>query len=480
MKTPAEVDLTREALFTFLWDSLDKIAAFVAFVYFANYFSTSSFGTAYTLIGISLILGSAPNAIAIAIRKRISEDTSDYERFFTFGAIFIVGYAALCGAAVFWLGSVTELPFEPLAVAGIAHLLGRTFLFHVERIFDGVGSTGTAAGLDFADGLLTAVLRFLFILGFGMGAAGLIYSAALSGLLVGLTAYLRRFEIPTQPPRWSTFDDVRNFSGWSLLSRLGNEILENSVVVLPGLLFSPTLASYIKSAKNLIEPARIPVRSVIESIFVQVSASIERGNNPVQAIQNGVDVAILFATPLTAGALVLGDEVMVTVYGAQYADSGYILAAVAAAFVFQALTKILTSSLAGSNYPDLVAKSSILTTAVAVPLFAVTLTLDWESLFLYCLVGSHALRSVISLYYLNTSVASVTDLSWRFIGHQLVASTVMAVMVWVLLRETAISSWMSLLFIVGAGAASYGLVLLTISKEGRRIANTVLKRLNVP
>jgi hypothetical protein len=41
MKTPAKVNQIQESITTPVWDSLNKIAAFVASVYFANYFSTT-------------------------------------------------------------------------------------------------------------------------------------------------------------------------------------------------------------------------------------------------------------------------------------------------------------------------------------------------------------------------------------------------------------------------------------------------------
>lgn len=476
MKTPADVDFVRESIITFLWDSLDKIVAFIAFVYFANYFTTTSFGAAYTVIGISMMASSVPNSVAIAIQKRVSEDTADHERFFIFGIILLITYALFVGGLAMGAGAVTTSQFEYLTLAGITHLVGRPFLFHVERLFDGVGFPGAAAGLDFADGLLTAALRFLFILGFGMGAEGLLYSAAVSGLVIGLAAYFGRFGIPRQQPSTTAFQDIKEFSSFTLLSRVSSQVFQNSAVVLTGTLISPTFASYIKSAKNLIEPARIPVRSVIKSIFVKVSAGTERGDLSTQPIQNGIDVASVFAIPLAIGAVVIGDEVMVTIYGTGYAASGYVLVAVSFAFVFDAFTKIAFSTLNGSNNPDLAAHSSVLTMILSIPVFTITILLGGDVAFLVVLVISYAFRLGLFLRNIGETLTPLSALSWRFVVDQFLAAICMGALVALLTRRVAITSWIDLIAVVGFGVICYGLVLLVISAQGRQIAETVFEK----
>lgn len=478
MKTPADVDLIRESIITFVWDSLDKVAAFVAFVYFANYFSTNAFGAAYTVIAVSMILGSVPNAVAIAIQKRVSENTTDLERFFLFGTFLIGGYTAVAGGLALSVGSIATVQFEHLSLAGIAHLLGRPFLFQVERIFDGVGSPGTAAGLDFADGLLTAVLRFALILGLDMGAEGLLYSGALSGLVVGGVAYLWKFDVPTSRPGFAAFRDVKRFSGWSLVARLGNQMLENSIVVLAGTLLSPTFASYVKSAKNLIEPARIPVRSVIKPIFVQVSTATEEGTRAVQPIQNGVDVASIFAIPLVAGAVVLGDQVMVTLYGAEYANSGYVLITIAAGFVFVTFAKIMASVLSGANRPELLARSSALTAVISVPALTIAILVGGATSFLITVVACYGLNMALSLYYAHDQVLPLSELSLGFVKDQILAAGGMALVVAAVLTDVAITSWLYLVGVVVLGGICYAGALLAISDEGRRIATTLLEKVS--
>lgn len=479
MKSPANVDFIRESLITLLSDSLDKITAFVAFVYFANYFTTDAFGAAYTVIGMSMMAGSAPKAIGVTISKRVSEDTRTHDRYFLLGVSSIVAYSGVIAVAVMVATALFDSQFEHLTLAGLIHLTTRPFLYHVERVFDGVGQTGAAASLDFVDGVLTAVLRFVLILGIGLGAEGLLYSGALSAVAVGGSAYLFRFGVPMALPTRRAVHDIKGYASWALITRVSGETFHNAATVLAGILISPTLASWIKSAQTLIMPAQLPVRSVIKSIFVQVSGDIERGGLEISPVQNGVDVAAIIAIPLLAGALVLGDAMMVTLYGSGYGGTGYVLAAIAAVGAFEAQARILMSVLNGSDNPDAAAVTNAIHVIIYVPLFAVSLVVGGPSVFLGVLVVAYASWAATSYWFVDRRVIDTDRLSWRFVGKQAVAAGVMAIAVAGIWSHVTVHSWVDLVAPIGIGGVVYGIVLLAASARGRTIARSVLGRLPV-
>lgn len=477
MATPANVDFIRESLITFLSDSLDKIAAFVAFVYFANYFTTESFGAAYTVIGISMVAGSAPKAIGAAISKRVSEDTQTHDEYFIMGLYSISGYVILVGGAVVVLTHLWDSQFEYLALAGLAHLATRPFLYHVERVYDGVGLTGAAATLDFIDGVLTSVLRFVLILGIGLGESGLLYSGAISAVAVGGLAYGYQFGLPTTTPGRAEFHNIKGYAGWSLVSRVSGEAFHNAPTVLAGILISPTLASWVKSAQTLVMPATLSVRSVINSIFVQVSGDVERGGVEVAPIQNGIDIASVLALPILAGALILGDSLMVTVYGDGYSGAGIVLAAVAAAMVFDSQTRIQLSVLNGSDNPDAVAKTNLLHAALAGVALYGAVTLSGMTAFLAAIVIVYASWLAVTYQLVGRHVLDTDRLSWSFVAEQVLAAVVMATVVIGVHAELPVRSWVDIIPPVAVGAAVYGLVLLVISSRCRRMVRTVTRRL---
>ena len=476
MKSPANVDFIRESIITFLSDSLDKIAAFIAFVYFANYFTTDAFGTAYTVIGISMMAGSAPKAIADAISKRISEDTRTYDPYFTLGVASIIAFVLFAAAVVTVVIKLVESRFEVLALAGLVHLGTRPFLFHVERVYDGVGMTGAAASLDFVDGVLTALLRFVLILGLGFGPSGLLYSGALSAAMVGTVAYYLQFGMPTALPTRDTVADIKTFAGWSLVGRVSIEAFHNWPTVLAGVFVSPTLASWIRSAQTLSMPGDLPGRSVVKSIFVQVSGDLERGAVDVTPIQTGIDIASIFGIPLIAGAVILGDSLMPLVFGAGYENAGYVLVAVAAARVFDQQARILISTLNGADHPDATAKTNVSHAIGAGIVFMIVMILGGRLAFLLVLIAAYASWMATAYWFVDQRVVDVDRLSWRFVLEQALAAMVMTVAVAGVSVYIRTSSWLTMAFLIGIGGVVYAAVLLTASRRGRRIAKTVYGR----
>jgi O-antigen/teichoic acid export membrane protein len=478
MSSAADVNFIRESIITFLADSLDKIAAFIAFVYFANYFSTTAFGAAYTVIGMSMVAGSVPKAIGVAVSKRVSEDTTSHDRYFLLGVVSILGVAGVAAVIVAVATRLFAAPFEGLALAGIVHLTARPLLYHVERVFDGVGETGAAASLDFVDGVLTALLRFVLILGVGLGAEGLLYSGALSAVAVGAVAYGRRFGLPTEPPSLDAVHDIQGFARWALVSRIGNEVFQNAPVVLAGVLLSPTLASWIKSAQTLMMPSFLPVRSVTKSVFVQVSGDTTRGSINLDPIQNGIDVASLLALPLLGGAFVLGDALMMTVFGAGYGGAGVVLVAIAAGTVFHTQNRILTSTLNGSDNPQLAALTHGIHAVVYPIAFAVALVSESRTLFLGLIVLGFATHALLAYGLVTRSLLdSGTDaLSLRFAAEQAVATGIMTIVVAAIWPAVTVGSWVHLVAPIGLGGMVYVIALVGMSSRSRTILRSILAR----
>lgn len=474
MSSAANVDIVRESIISFLSDSLDKLAAFIAFVYFANYFSTTDFGVAYTVIGMSMMAMSVPKAVGVAVSKRVSEDINARDRLFVLGtgATLVFGFIAAVAA----LGAATlfDSRFEVLALAAVVHVSSRPFLFIVERIFDGVGSPGFAASLDFVDGVLTAVLRFVLILGLGFGASGLLYSGAISAVVVGGGAYLWRCGVPVARPTTEDVRSVREFGVWSVISRISGSAFQNFPTVIAGTFISPTFASWVRSALTLVQPSTIPTRSVIKSIFVQVSGDTERGERDVTPLQNGVDVTSVLAIPILAGAAVLGEPLMVTMYGEGYAGSGFVLVGVAAFTVFDTQCRVLLSTLNGSDNPDTVARAnSYNAIAWGLLLLAIATMLPVEA-FVVALVLAYASWMATNYWYLRDRVPVSSEVEWRFVAEQLAAAGIMAAGAWAVRRIIDYGPRVELGISILTGAVLYGTILIGISQRGRRIVRSVL------
>jgi O-antigen/teichoic acid export membrane protein len=476
VKTPARVDIVRESVLTFLYDSGDKVAAFAAFVFFANYFTTADFGAAYTVIGASMMAGGVPKSVGVAVQKRVSEDTRSYERYFVASILVLAVFAVVAAVAGVVVGRLFLDRYRVLTAAGVVHAVTRPFLYIVERTYDGVGSPGAAAGLDFVDGVLTAALRFVLILGLGMGEEGLLYSGAVSAVAVGGVAYLRRFGVPRARPGGETLADLFSFSRWAVVARISNNVYVNAPVVLAGLLLSPGFVSFLKAAQTLVSPGRLPGRSVTKSIFVQVSGNVERDDDVLSPVQKGVDVASVVALPLAVGGAIVGDAVMVTLYGESYAGSAPVLVAVAVGLVFETQGQVFVSALSGSDNVDRVARANLAAAVGFVPLYAGTMVFAGPTAFLVAFALSYFLRTVALRRYADETVLDTGRVDLRFVGEQALAAAAMGLVVWPVARGVAVRSWVDLVAPLGVGGVAYFGVLFLLSARFRSIATTVAER----
>lgn len=472
----ADLDIVRESIVTFLSDSGDKLVAFAAFVFFANYFTTDAFGTAYTVIGISAFLMALPKSVGSAVTKRVSEDTANHHRFFILGLTALVGYTTLVAVVVATGTALFDVRFESFALAGVVHVASRPLLFLVQRVYDGVGQTGAAASVEFADGVVTAALRILLIVGFGMGTTGLLWAAAASAVLVGGSAYLRQFGVPTDMPTRSDARSLSAFAGPSIVARTSSAAYSNAPTVLAGTLISPTFASYVRSALTLTQPARLPVQSVIKSVFVKVSGDRERDERITPAIQQGIDVAGLFAIPLVGGAAVLGDAVMTTVFGSGYGGSGGVLFAVTLGIAMEVFAVILITALNGTDSPSRVAQANVVQAVVFVPAYIFAALFGGVGIFLVVFVLGAGTRLSILAIEAHRHALDVTELSPRFPAEQVLATLVMAATVAVANGRVPVASAFDLALLIGLGGATYGVALSLISSRCREIIGTVLSR----
>lgn len=468
MKDTTSIDFLKEGTVVLVANALDKIVAFGAFIYFAHYFLPSSFGAAYAVIGVSVLLGSVPNALANSIRKRVSEISESH------GAYFVIGVSAICTTTVLASIALTilleqfMLRYEWLAVPGIVHFASRSYLYLVQQIQEGTGYIGKASVVEFADGLVTVVTKFALILGLGMGSEGLIYGSAIGALVTGTATYLRTYDEVLSIPNLEQLRSLLEFFRWNVIARIAYVGYSRSETALVGFFIGPVSASYIKSAKTLSEPSQLPMRSLESSVFVEVSSRSARGQAFTDTIRKGVRYAGLFSLPMLFGVLLLNERLMVAVFGSEYAGSGVVLVAVSIAAVFQSYSSVLKAALNGADNPRLVAILNAGQGVLFVPVYVAVLLVDDFLLFVAVFAFSYVFELIVTVLVTRYRVLKSGFVDWWFILDQLLASMGMAAVLYVAvgtLRPTSITAVTSVVLL---GAVAYLAILTAISSRFRR------------
>lgn len=479
MSEPAKIKIGRESLLGFGGSILDKGVGFVAFIFFANYFPPDQFGAAYVVIGAATILKTVIDGFSSALQKRISENVNNHGEFASIGAILVLCFVSVLLAVYVLLQGAIRLPYEHLLPAGILFVGGRSLNYMIKRLYSGVGSVGLSRFIDVADGILTALLKFFLVLSMDLGTSGLIYAPAASGFIVAVTFYIVKFGAGISIPRLEYVHSVVEFARWSTINSLLNTVYRDGGIIVLGSFVGNSAASTFKTAERLTVPGSMPAQEIGNSVVVHVSG--RRAAEEDVKIDQWLSTTTILSIPLFFGSLVLGDIIMVTIYGQAYAESGYVLAALSLVCVMDTFQQGPISVLSGVNRPDLITRLQFLRGFCFLPV--ITLFTYWWGL--TGLLSGYVLTKPLGTIFVWSAAKERIEgplVAKGMVISQIASGLVMFVVIAGINQVMMIDSAIRLGGVVGIGAVVYFSVLSTmnhkirgeITRRGRQLANVVL------
>lgn len=465
----ANLDFFRESYIVFGFNIADKIVSFIIFLFFARYFEPIEFGGAYAVIGVSAITLGVPHALDVAVRKRISEDTQKKNRLFVAGAAFDTAYVIVCSGVLFLLIETFVFRYEFLALTGVAHLFGRSLLNLAERTIEGLGKPGASEFVEFLDGVITAALRLVLILGASVGVEGLIYGPAFSGILLAIGVYLYLFGTEAEIPLREDIFSLTEFFKWTVMSRIFHTTSRNSPVALLGFGLGGTIASQFKTAKNLTLPGTLVRKGILKSVFLHTSISSEKETSDYSKIEDGVELSQVITLPLVGGALVLGDQIMVTTYGSDYANTGYILLALMIVMTAETYLGLIRNTLNGFDTPRYVAyMNSVIVVLMLPALILSSVFSDSFIFFLLSIVIGKTIGVCIGLYYLKSSLG-IVPIDKQITAERFISAGIMTGVIYYLNTLVNTFNLVNLSLVIIAGGITYFSVLLTVRTKTREL-----------
>lgn len=480
MKPTTKVDFVKEGTIVFAMNVLDKALAFLAFVYFARYFEPTAFGAAYAVIGLSALARSIPFSIGNSIRKRVSEAPDSHAAYFTLGLGLLAAYTIALYALLVPTLAHFSFRYEPLALAGLAHMAARSYLFFTQQVSQATGRISNASVVEFIDGTVTVSTKFALILGLGYGAEGLILGPTVAALLTGTGFYWYTFQHRFELPVREHLVGLYRFLRWDAIGRISYTLFSRSETALAGMFIGPASASYIKSSKTAVEPGVLPVQGIAQSTFIEVSGRSSDGLSYAETVRKGVRYAGIFSIPLLLGTLVFADRIMVAAFGTEYGGVGYVLIAAAITIVCQSYRQILLSTLQGADRPELVTYLHVVLSALFIPLYIGILSQDAFVLFVVAFASSYVVEVIGLALLTRYRVVGERIFDWRVIGTQVAAGSVMFGVLTVADSTLQIQGLFALGAAILVGAGVYFMSLLGVSPRARSLAREMLQRVPRP
>lgn len=467
------VSLSREALSGTTAKFATLVVGFVGTILFARILGPATFGGYFALLAAVQIVERPTVGWAVAGKKRFSEVAGNQGEILGAQLAFVFGYVALAigGAALAapWLRGYTDLDHAAvlfgILLLALSLYLSTRILAEARGLVGGVTWTGTLRDW------LAFVLQLGLVL-LGLGAVGMAvgYAVAAVCVLPVLLYYVRaRPKIPSR----GTIESLWTYARFSIPETFLGTVYSRFDIILLTVLLSPAAAGYYEVAFRVSMPAAFVYDVTSRLLMPRVSNLASKDESIATDVGNTLAFSSVLAIPLFAGAVLLADEVVVTLYGPEYRAAAVLLIGLCLYRVVRSQSQPLAKVVDGLDRPDFTMWLSLVTLAFNVAL-GVVLVLRMGAIgVVVATVAAEFLRYVALLAWLRTHLPR-RALAPRAVFHQWFAALAMGAVVWTSLQLVAVDSWVALGAVVGLGGLVYAATLYAASRQLRETIAAVL------
>jgi O-antigen/teichoic acid export membrane protein len=295
--------------------------------------------------------------------------------------------------------------------------------------------------------------------------------------VIGAVSVSTRF----RRPQVEHFRNLFDFAKFSWLGNLSGRSFNDIDVFVLGALVSPALVGVYAIAWNITQFIGTFGSSIRQSTFPELSnASVEERTEAVtDIVSDALAYSGLVAIPGFFGSVVLADRLL-TLYGDEFTQGAAVLALLMLSMLVWDYMNQLVNTLNAIDRPDRSFRVNLMFIAVNLTLnVALVLTFGWVGAAIATLLAT-LIGLVLAFYYLSSLVNFAVPT--RETGKQVAAAAVMAVVVYGIRRGIELLDLLNhnaaiVVILVSLGAATYFLVLVTISDRFRAtlVANSPVR-----
>ena len=470
----SRIQLGQTSIIFFISRLLTTIVGFAATLYIARKIGAEPLGIYNVGIGLVAWLGIVGKVgVTGAIAKRVSEG-DEQNKYAVAGTLLIslmfipiaagilifrpyVNQYVEYSAAVF----VILILFASLAYGLVSSLLTGYHLVHIKGILSPVRTAGQG------------IIQIVAVVA-GLGAAGLFWGH-LAGLLLvlGIGLYVIRSELSSiERPKKRHFRSLFDFAKFSWLGNLQSRMFNYTDILVLGFFVSSSLVGVYSIAWNIATFLILFSGALSSTLFPEMSKLSAQQDKQATGdiVEQSLAYGGLFLIPGVFGGGILGERIL-QIYGPEFTQGATVLFVLIVSNLFMGYQNQLLNALNAIDRPDL----SFRVNAVFV---AGNISFNIVLIYLYGWIGAAiatASSTAISLlfsYYYTTKMISF-ELPKAEILRQGLAAAAMAVVVYGgLVFENSYRlvehNVITVLFLVGTGAAVYFILLFGLSPRFRQ------------
>lgn len=468
----------------FVTNVLGTVAGFLGTLYFTRELGFAGVGTYAVFVSLQMVAGSlATFGVFAVLTKRVSEGR-DQAAYFTTGALLVgVGTAAVAVVAVALRDTINAIVGVDVALLVPAGVLSWG-LFRLSGAFlEGKQRVALAGALDSGRHAIVVPIQVALVLD-GYGVHGLVYGLVAGQTLTFLVSYLGYARVVPNPP---TLDAVRDFLGYSkytYVQVVADQLFKHADYVILGTFAGAGPTGVYKNAFQITEASTLFASALSKVSFPKLSELTEAGDD--------AEIARLFAAlftygglvaiPVAAGGAVVGNDLLLTLYGENPGTTTLPLLGVvglanalvpllATANLLNGYRTSLERFSLGTDNPRLYAASGVvLVVAYAVTAIPLTIAYDaWGVAIATVLAFGASVTANLVLLDERIPLGALRD-----VGVEIIAALLMTVVVAIVVDVLgAAHGALRLGFVLGIGATTYFAVLLALSERVRVDARAV-------
>jgi O-antigen/teichoic acid export membrane protein len=473
MSDAGSVDLGWEAVKGFIAKLVQAVLGFVGTILFARLLGPVSFGGFYFLLSIVLMINRPVIGFGNAVRKRFSEVGSPKGELFSALVTINLVLIALCAAVLFGTDVLVGRTNVPSTNLVFITLLGSiVFFVPFQKMVTASGYPSRAIWIDTLRSVFTLPLQIGLVLA-DFGAAGMGYGLAAATVLTIPVTY---YSVGVRPsvPSIETYRSLWEFARYSIPGSFVGKAYDRFDILLLGFLLGTGVSGQYEAANKLTIPALFLSGAITSGLMPKISSMDSKSQDPTDDITNAISYASIIAIPIFFGGLVLSKKVVVTAFGSEYAAAAPYLIGLAFYKVISSQTAVYRSALSGLDKPNINLKFSTVALAVNIVL-GVTLVLTIGGIgVVVATIVAEAIQYVGTMYVVKSELPGTRVYPITLL-EQVGAGALMTLVVYGLAELLILDTLIPVGFVVGFGAAVYGVVLLAVSHELRTTVKGVYR-----
>lgn len=464
------VEISRGLVAKFLMAAV----GFAGSVVFARVLGPGGYGAFYLVQTLVSVLDNPATGWGAACKKRVSEAGFPASEALGSALAAAVVVPLVVVPAVYLFQRFTGVFDLSGLLLPFAALFGAMCLFVVtSQVLSARANFSAAEWADTLRSLLTTPLQLALVLA-GFGVTGMVYGlAAATALTVPYVLY--RVGVRPAVPSRRTLASIGSYAKFSVPNGfLGTAKSRVDILLLGALVSSAAVADYQVSMQLTMAGAFVGTASSA-GLMARVSDYRSRGDSEaiVEDVTNALGYASVLSVPIFFGAAAMPGDLLVTVFGPQYAGVGPVLVGLSLFRALNAQSRQLESAISGLDRPDVNTRVGALALVSNVALGYVLL-LEYGVLgVVAATVVSEVVQYGALAYAVKRQLPDVPLFS-RPLRHQLLAGASMFVVVDRLHAAVGVSWWGELAALVGVGGAVYFAVLAAVSRPFRVTVRGIL------